>query len=328
MKITKRIGSIMIVAMFIALMAMNTMHVFAADPIVLDFSADDFIMGGIGGQGDMNVINDGDRRVLFAECTDGYDPDVDPDSTMGDLYASVEDFSEYGVDGSRHKYIKARIKNESAAPHFEIHFAAPNMGFHVSTSVSFDINPNSDYTDYVWNVEEYSKKYYPKRPADVDDPDNWPNYWQDGLISGLRLDFMYYEESGGRAKTGDKIYIEYIAFFETEAAANAFTFTPARTPAQIEEARAAAEAEREAAAAEREAEAAAAVEEEAVADNNDEADGEADEAADENNNAADSGTSSNNNDEDGNMSMIIWIIIASTVIAIIIVIVILVSKKK
>ena len=320
MKLIKITSVIILAAMFMSLMSLSVLAT------VIDFSKDDFVMGGLGGQGVMNIINDGDRRVVFVEVEGGYDPDDDPDSSLGDVYASVEDFADYGVDGSVHKYMKARIKNDSNAPHFEIHFASPNQGYSVATSVTFDINPNSDYTDYVWNVEEYSKKYYPKRPADVSDPDNWPNHWEEGPIGQLRLDFMYYEESGGRARTGDKIYVEYIAFFETEAAANAFTFTPARTPAQIEEAKAAADAEREAAAAERaaELEAAAAA---ADADTADEVDADDDDAAD-GEEADTPAPANNNNTDDDSGGMAMWIVIALIVLAVIIVIVVLVSKSK
>lgn len=333
MKVTKKISSILLVAMLISLIAMSTVPVLAADPIVIDFSKNDFIMGAIGGQGDMNVINDGDKRVLFAECTDGYDPDVDPDSTQGDLYATVEDFASFNLDGSKYKWMKTSIKNESAAPHFEIHFSVQDVkGYSVDTSINFDINPNSGYTDYVWNVEEFSEKYYPKRPADVDDPDNWPNFWKQGMIDGFRLDFMYYDESGGHARTGDKIYIEYIAFFETEAEATAFTFTPERTPASIAEAKAIADAEKEAAAAAAAEEAAAAAEEAAANAENEAADDADANSADESDNSNDTTSaptsSSNNSDTDDGNGMVMWIIIAIAVVAIIVVIFVLVSKKK
>jgi len=320
MKATKKIGIILFAMALIAVMSIN---VIAADPIVIDFSKNDFIMGNIGGQGEMNVVNDGDRRVLFAECTDGYDPADDPEgtSTKGDLYASVEDFASYGVDGTKHKYMKASIKNGSAAPYLEIHFAAPTQGFHVSTSVSFEIKPNSDYTTYVWNVEEWSEKYYPKRP--LDDP--WPNHWAQGAISGLRIDFMYYEESGGHAKTGDKMWIEYIAFFETKEAADAWTFTPARTVQSILEAKAAADAEKEAAAAAK-AEEAAANAPAAADDNAGDAANDAGEAAEGDEAATNAPASANNSDDDNNMIM--WILIAIGAIVIIIIIVVIVTKPK
>ena len=339
MKMSKRIGSIIIVAMLISMVAMNTIHVFAADAIVIDFSKNDDVMASVGGNGTGEAMTDGDKRVLFVECTDGYVPEDDPEGTgtLGDIYGEVADFADYGVDGSKHKWMKASIKNESAAPHFEIHFASPSSGYSVASSVSFDITPNSGYTEYVWNVEEFSQKYYPKRPADVEDPDNWPNHWEAGEISGLRLDFMYYDESGGHARTGDKIYVEYIAFFETEADANAFTFTPARTPAKVEEDKLAADAERAAAAAEREAAAQAAAEEKAAAEEaaaeEAAANQDSDDAAAEENGDADTETtteSSGSSDDDSNNSnMIIMILVAiAAIVVIIIVIVVLTSKSK
>ena len=245
MKSKKILASMMLAVLLAASLAQAV----AANPIVVDFSEHDFWMDGISG-GDMEFITDGDRRVLFVEVVDGFDPEIhEPDSGAGDPHGSLVDFADLELDGSRFQYMRMTLKNESAGPFFEIHFSAPTRGYHVETSVSFPIEPNSDYTTYVWNVPYWSERFYPKRPEDVDDPYNWPNHWVEGHISALRLDFMYYSEPGGQARTGDRMFIQYIAFFETYEAARAWEFTPARTPASIEEARLAAEAEREAAAA-------------------------------------------------------------------------------
>lgn len=217
----------------IMLAGVLSLSVFAADPVVFDFSKYDFsddILKEMGGQGYMEIVHDAGKIVLMAECTDGYDPDDDPDGTgtKGDLYGTIIDFDTYNVDADIYQWLKISLKNASAAPHFEFHFGSPSKSFHVETSVNLDIDPNSDYKAYVYNVTEAAKKYYPKRPADVDFPDIYPDHWH-GLINGFRLDFMHYEESGGRAKTDDQVYIEYIAFFDSKEAADAFTFTPART---------------------------------------------------------------------------------------------------
>ena len=224
----------------------------AANPIVIDFSeydqVTDILSSAKGGDGEFDVVKDGGKFVLFAECVDGYDPGDDPDGagTKGDLYSEVVGFADLNVDADSYQWMKISLKNESAAPGFEIHFSSPTKDYNVETSVTFDITPNSGYTSYVYNVTDACKKYYPKRPADVGDPNVYPDHWR-GHINKLRLDFMYYEESGGRAKTGDKIYIEYIAFFDSEQAAKDFTFAPARSeepppaPAEAEPPPAAAE---------------------------------------------------------------------------------------
>ena len=309
------------------LLATSLVQAVAANPIVVDFSEHDFWMTGIAG-GVMDFVNDGDRRVLFVEVVDGFNPETDPpDSTAGDPHGTLDGFDALDLDGSQFQYMRMTVKNESAAPYFEIHFASPSSGFAVATSVSLPIEPNSDYTTYVWNVPYWSEFYYPKRPEDVEDPYNWPDHWQ-GHIHALRLDFMYYNEPGGQARTGDRMFIEYIAFFETYEAARAWEFTPARTPASIEEARLAAEAEREAAAAE----AAAAAESAPPADADDDADADAGEPADadtdedaetpETTTAAPPAVA----DDDGNTVIIIIVIAAVVVVAIIVIVV--VSKKK
>jgi hypothetical protein len=299
MKIKKIIASIMCAA----LLAANAAPVAASASAVIDFSANDFVMRGIGGGGEMDYIDDGGRRVIRIEVVDGFDPEADePGSTKGDPHGEIDDFESLELDGDRYKYMAASIKNESAAPYFEIHFSSPSSGYAVATSVNFGIDPNSDYTKYIWNVEEWYERYYPKRDADhpqggTSEP--FFNHWS-GHINNLRLDYMYYTEPGGQARTGDKIYIEYIAFFETREAAEAWEFTPARTPASIEEARLAAQAERDAAAAE-------AAAQETEAGNND-------------------APASDN--EDGGGPLVIIIIIGVVVVAAIVIIAVITSKKK
>jgi len=245
MKKTARLVSIAIIA--VMLCGMFSFTALAANPIVIDFSKFDSVLDILtsdrGGDGEFDIINDGDRRVLFAECTDGYEAADDPDGKglKGDLYTEIVDFADLGVDADTYQWMRIGLKNPSAAPGFEIHFSSPTKGYNVETSITFDIDPNSDYKSYIYNVTEACKKYYPKRAADVGDPNVYPDHWH-GLIDKFRLDFMYYEESGGHAKTGDKLYIEYIAFFDSEQAAKDFVFKPARTVASINEAKAAAEA--------------------------------------------------------------------------------------
>jgi len=322
----KKICSVIFASAFVSIMLTTAVSA----RVIIDFSKNDYVMDSIGGQGEMEVISDGDKRVVFAECTDGYDPDVDPDSTNGDLYASITDFEDYGLDADALKWMKISVKNESNAPYFEFHFASPTSGYHVATSVNLEIEPNNGgYKEYVYNVPEQSKKYYPKRPENM--PAEWEDHWQ-GIISGFRVDFMYYDESGGHARTGDKIYIEYIGFFETEEAANSFVFTPVRTTAQIAQE----QAEKDAAHAEALAVAEAAL----AADNAD----DSNEAANANDNAANDGeavnadaadtnedittSSSVNRDEETGGNMIMWIAIGAGVIVLIIIIAVVATKKK
>ncbi|MCL1792267.1 MAG: hypothetical protein FWG34_00195 [Oscillospiraceae bacterium] len=226
----KKLISIAVLAV-ILIGALNSV-VLAADPIVIDFSKYDNIddiATAKAGDGDYSLVQDGTRYVLLCECIDGYVAADDPDRTgsKGDPNIQLVGFADLGVNADTYKWMKMSVKNESAAPGFEVHYSAPSKGLSVETSITFDIKPNSDYTSYIYNVSEWGEKYYPKRPADVENPDVYPDHWK-GLIDIFRLDFMYYEESGGHAKTGDKLYVEYIAFFDSEQAAKDFVFVPVK----------------------------------------------------------------------------------------------------
>ncbi|MCL2099904.1 MAG: hypothetical protein FWH24_05675 [Oscillospiraceae bacterium] len=333
MKSAKKISFVICAAVICAMMFTITA---AASTVVVDFSKNDFVMGGIS-NAESDYINDDGKRVLFVHVTDGFDPDEDdPGSIKGDPNGGIEDFESYGVDGDVHKYMAASIKNESGAPFFEIHFASPSSRYAVATSVNFGIEPNSGYTKYVWNIEEWYERYYPKRDADhpqggTSDP--FFNHWS-GIIDQLRLDFMYYTEPGGQARTDDKIYLEYIAFFETEAAANDFPFTPARPPDSIEADRIA----REEAAAEAAANAPepeAAVDEtpaETPAGDDGEAEDAEEDAGTDGENSEDTGSgsqeSSSGDDDEGGLNPVIIVVIIAAVVVIGVIIAVLAKKKK
>ena len=326
-KISGRFKIISFLMIAVMLCGIFTFSVSAANPVVIDFSKYDFeddILTSMGGQGDFSMKADGDRWVLLVECNDGYDPDGDPDGTgaKGDIYATIIGFKDLDVDADTYQWMKLGVRNESNAPHFEFHFESPTKGFHVESSVTLDIDPNSDYKSYVYNVTDMCKKYYPKRPADVENPDVYPDHWH-GHITSFRLDFMYYEESGGHARTGDKIYVEYVAFFDSKQAANDFVFTPARTVTKINEEK----AEKAAAAEAAKAEETPATEDPAIkiaaviaaAENKDANKTPAEE------NDTTTASSSTSNDSD---NMLLMIVIAAIAVVVIVVIVIFVTKGK
>ena len=281
----------------VMLCGLLSFSVAAANPIVIDFSVSDDIADLFNpgaADGEYSIVTDGNSIVLFAEVVDGYQGGG-YDETKGDPNAAIKDFAGYGVDGDVYQWMKMSVKNESGAPGFEIHFVSPSKSWSVENSITFDINPNSDYTEYIFNVPEFNKKYYPKRAEDVEDPDTFTDHWK-GIISDFRLDFMYYEEKGGHALNGDKMYIEYIAFFDSEQAAKDFVFTPARGESKIQP-----------------------VEEPAPAEDGDENNA----AADNQNNSPAAG----NDSEDGGNNMMMIIIIAAVVVVIVIIVIIVVAGK-
>jgi len=245
MKTRKTKKSVMAVGFTLIIIAVLTFTVIAAErPVVIDFSRDDWVMNDINADAIMDIVNIDGRRVIRVEVINGADLD-DPTDNSGDPNATVRYFADdYQLDGDTHQWIRISYMNRSDAPYFEFHFASPTQGMHVSTSFNVDIQPQSAWSYTVAHVPTELERFFPKRPEDVTDPDNFVNHWG-GLISGLRLDFMYYEEPGGRAREGDVIYVEYIAFFDTEEAARAFEFTPIRTVEAIEQEAAEREAARE-----------------------------------------------------------------------------------
>lgn len=321
----KKIGSWVICAvLLISLLVPATVGTVSANarPIVIDFSRNDFVMNNISADATMDVVNADGRRVIRVEIVNGADPD-DPDDGAGDPHATVADFEDYELDGDVYQWVRISYRNVSNAPWFEFHFASPTRGFHISTSFNVAIEPNSGWTYSVANVLTNLEHDFPKRPADAD-TDEWVNHWA-GHINNLRLDFMYYEEPGGRARTGDVIYVEYIAFFDSEEAARAFQFTPTRTVEQIEQDAAEREAAREAALQEAEAAAAEDTAQDAAAGD----DGDDDDTADSGETGAETPTTTaaGNDDSDG-VNPIIFIIIAVVAVAIIIIIVVTASKNK
>ena len=277
----------------------------------------------------MDFVNEDGRRVIRVEVVEGADLD-DPTNSSGDTHATVADFGDYELDADIYQWIRISYKNLSYAPYFEFHFASPTSAFAVASSFNVDIQPQSAWSYTVAHVPTELERFFPKRPGDVPDPDVFVDHWA-GMISNLRLDFMYYEEPGGRAHLGDVIYVEYIAFFDSEEAARAFEFTPTRTVAQIEEAEAAAAAEREArlqaAEEERLAREQAAAEAAAAAAAQDD-DDEDDAAATGDDTAATTTAPTTAADDDGGLPVVGIVIGVVVGVAVIVCIIVVATKKK
>ena len=319
----------MLSAMFAAMGAGMTVGA-AARPIVIDFSRDDWVMNDPNADAIIDIVNIDGRRVIRVEIVQGADLD-DPENSGGDGNATVADFADYELDADVYQWIRVSYRNLSDAPYFEFHFASPTSGFAVATSFNIDIQPQSAWSYTVAHVPTELERFFPKRPEDVPDPYNFVNHWA-GMISNLRLDFMYYEEPGGRARLGDVMYVEYIAFFDSEEAARAFEFTPARTVEAIEQAEAEREAEREAArqAAEEERLAREQAAAEAAAQQQEAEGGDDDDTAATDDDVAPTTTAPPAaNDDDGGLPVGAIIgIIAGVVVVVCIIIVVATKKKK
>ncbi|MHC1695194.1 MAG: hypothetical protein AB9835_07960 [Eubacteriales bacterium] len=218
----KKAFAICVTLLFIV--SLMNMSVFAAaEPIVVDFSTDPDNFEGISADGNWSYVNDGDKRVFFEECITGADPD-DPDNGNGDVYGTLK--FDPAIDAATYKFMKISLKNVSPYTTFEFHYGGDLHGIAAEACTHFPISANdTDYKTYVINVPDATVATYPVHPAI--DFTNLPVFWE-GNISDFRLDFAYDVEPGGRAAEGTKMYIEYIAFFDTKEAADAWTFKPAK----------------------------------------------------------------------------------------------------
>lgn len=134
----------------------------------------------------------------------------------GDPYFSVT-----GVNlDAKYEWIKLRIKNYSDAPVFEFHFAstATNDKIVADSCTHFPISTNDeDYKEYIFNVKEYNLA-----SQDVnDDVSLTASVWS-GTVSTLRFDCMWIAEPSGQVPKGSKMDIDYIAFFDSKEAAEAY----------------------------------------------------------------------------------------------------------
>lgn len=229
-------------ALLLAVSLMNVPVFAAADPIVMDFSTDPDAFQGISADGNWSYVNDGDKRVLFEECINGADPN-DATSATGDVYGSV--LFDPTIDAATYKWLKIGLKNESPYTTFEFHYGGDMHGIAAEACTHFPISANdTDYKTYVINIPESTIATYPVHPAI--DFTNVSVFWE-GKINEFRMDFAYDVEPGGRVAEGTKMYVEYIAFFDSKEAADAWTYTPAGGP--VEETTAAATTEAPAATA-------------------------------------------------------------------------------
>ncbi len=209
-------------AALILMVSMN-LSVFAAEaPIVVDFSEDPDAFGGTNADGDWDYVNDSGKRVLYEECLISPDP-ADPNDTHGDVYGTVK--FDPPIDAEVYKWLKISLKNVSPYTAFEFHYGGDKHGIVAEACTHFTISADDkDYKTYVINIPEATVATYPVHPKISSD---LPAFWE-GNISDFRIDFAYDKEPGGRVAEGTKMYIEYIAFFDSKEAADAWTFKPAR----------------------------------------------------------------------------------------------------
>ena len=106
------------------------------------------------------------------------------------------------------QWVRIRVYNKCQAPKLEL-FAATDGRLTSDSTVQIDLNTKAEWTDYVFNIKEANKTT----------AGDSANLWK-GKISWMRLDPM--AAANGRSKSGDAVYIDYIAFFPDEASARSY----------------------------------------------------------------------------------------------------------
>lgn len=158
---------------------------------------------------------------------------------LGDTFFSVAAAGGFEADDNQWMVIK--LKNLSDVTQFELHYGTTLYNVAGNTVAHFDISAkDSDYKTYVIDIAKANldTAYALNGPGGIaqqagsTDPvidELTESTWQ-GSVTSLRLDCLYKEGKSGMVPNGSEMYIEYIAFLDSEDAANAFAKTgPDRT---------------------------------------------------------------------------------------------------
>ncbi|MBQ2546119.1 MAG: hypothetical protein II557_07510, partial [Clostridia bacterium] len=138
-----------------------------------------------------------------------------------DPYVSVDLDAE---DVSDVVWCKARVKNPGPATAIELFGHTDGRGLNGSECTHINVASDNEWHTYIIYIPDENVKTvnaYKDPQYAITEP-----YWA-GTVDWIRLDPMWQEgndgsDSGGSMTSGDEIYIDYIAFFPTEEAAQAF----------------------------------------------------------------------------------------------------------
>lgn len=147
-------------------------------------------------------------------------------SELGDTYFSVGGAGGFEADDNQWMVIK--LKNLSDVTTFELHYGTSLFNVAGNTVAHFDISAkDSDYKTYVIDIAKANldTAYALNGPDGIaqqagstDTPisELTESTWQ-GTVNSFRLDCLYKEGKSGMVPNGSEMYIEYIAFFASEA---------------------------------------------------------------------------------------------------------------
>ncbi|NLK38855.1 MAG: hypothetical protein GX303_01220 [Clostridiales bacterium] len=209
----KRLSFISLACVLILSLALIPISTFAAAPTadhVIDFSKESVV----------NSLTNITRAAFLHDTDELSTGSLNIMATGNDPYAILNTKTMFsstgGIDGNQYQWIVVNIKNLSNADYFELHYAIDDGSFTKATTTQFPIDKNSDtWKTYIAhlptaNLEGAARANMFTKAR--------PSTWKTGKITSLRLDAMYSPSGIG---LGDEMFIEYIAFYPTKAAAQA-----------------------------------------------------------------------------------------------------------
>lgn len=156
------------------------------------------------------------------------------EDALGDTNFMLGSVSASQLSCDDYPYVAIRLKNLSEGTQFEGHFGTEYMGLSGYTVFHFPIEANmKEFKNFVFympdaNLEWANKINGPDGIAAQEGetanliPEMFESAWY-GTLNTLRLDSVYFGGRSGMAPAGTECQIEWIAFFETEEAAKAYT---------------------------------------------------------------------------------------------------------
>jgi 3-oxoacyl-[acyl-carrier protein] reductase len=199
----KILSSIIISCMLVAMLAVC---VSAAEPTILwDFGADSDIENYMSGAANVTYYGEEDYHTFIAT---GNDPYVTMNFSAGDV--------------SEVWWAKIRVKNPGPATSVEFFGATNGRGLSGPECTHVDIDSSNEWKEYIIYIPDENV-----RTANAYKGQAITECYWTGTVESIRFDVMWQEgddgsDSGGSMNVGDEIYVDYVAFFPTEADAKAF----------------------------------------------------------------------------------------------------------
>lgn len=203
----KIVGLTVILCMLVAVLSMSA---YAAPTMLWEFGTGTGIEDNMGSNSAANVLTYQAEDFYHIFTATGGDPFVSMDFTIDDV--------------TKIFWVKARVLNKSYATAIELFASCDGKSLAGPECTHIDILPNStEWQTVIVNIP--ASNIATVNTYKAVDPLT-ETYWA-GAVDWIRLDPMWSEgddgaDSGGSMVDGQQIYIDYIAFFASEADAKAY----------------------------------------------------------------------------------------------------------